>query len=127
MTLCVIVNEVELCFISTCTCPTNRTRREILSPVITEDPISGPNIKEPTCNFEIISNKTISDNNETNFTSQSDDISENLKENATLKSGAKNNNVKHFNEETNLKLYESGIHIIIMKFSIYKNFHQRRS
>lgn len=118
---------MEICFISTCTCPTNRTRREILSPVITENPISGPNIKEPTCNFEIISNKTISDNNGTNFTSQSDDISENLKENATFKSGAKNNNVKHLNEETNLKLYDSGIHIIIMKFSIYKNFHQRRS
>lgn len=127
MTLCVDVNEMEICFISTCTCPTNRTRREILSPVITENPISGPNIKEPTCNFKIISNKTISDNNGTNFTSQSDDISENLKENATFKFGAKNSNVKYSNEETNLKLHDLGIHIIIMKFSIYKRFHQRRS
>lgn len=114
MTLCVIVNQVEICFISTCTCPTNRTRREIPSYLITENPISGPNIKEPTCNFEIISKKNISDNNGASFTSQRDDIYENFKENDTFKSGAKNNNVKHFNEEKNLKLHDSGIHIIIM-------------
>lgn len=76
--------------------------------------------------MDFISPKNISDNYGTKFTSQSDDISDNLKENDTFKSGAKNNDFKHFNEEENLKLHHSGIHIIIITFSIFKNFHQRR-
>lgn len=99
MTLCVIVNEMEICFISTCTCPTNRTRREILSSVITENPISGPNIKEPTCSFKINSKKTISDKHRRNCTNRKDDMSVNLKENATFKSGKRNNNSKNYDEK----------------------------
>lgn len=118
MTLCVVVDEVEICFYSTCTCPTNRSRiqRGIQSPLITESPISGQRLKEPTCNIEIISNKNIFDNNGTNSTCLSDNISENLKENATLKSGAKNNNSKHFDEEKTL--HDSGDNNMLYGFFI---------
>lgn len=57
MTFCVTVIEVEICFVSTCTCATNRTRREIHSPMITENPISGPKIKKPTCSSKLIPRK----------------------------------------------------------------------
>lgn len=82
-------------------CPTNHTctRREIHSYLITENPIAGQDIKEPTCHFEIISNITILDNDRTNFTSPSDNIPENLKENATLKYGTKNNKLINYDEE----------------------------
>lgn len=60
MTLCVVVKEAESCFLSTCTCPTNRGRREILTHVL---PSSNPNLKIQTasCQFEVISSENISD------------------------------------------------------------------
>lgn len=99
MTLCVIGSEEEICFVSTCTCPTNRTRREIPSPLITENPISGPSIKKPTCSFKNISTKTISDKNRGNCTNPKDKMSVILKENSTIGSGSKEKKMRSYEEE----------------------------
>lgn len=99
MTFCVIVSEEEICFVSTCTCPTKRTRRDIPSHLVTENPISGPNIKKSTCSFKINSKKTISDKKRRNCTNQKDDMSVNLKENASFKSGKRCYNSKNYDEK----------------------------
>lgn len=119
MTLCVIGSEEEICFVSTCTCPTNRTRREIPSHLITENPISGPNIKKPTCSFKNISTKTISDKNRGNCTNPKDKMSVILKENSTIGSGSKEKKMRSYEEEN--KPHVSGIHSFIC-FNLLKTF-----
>lgn len=111
MIFCVTVNEVEICFVSTCTCSTNRTGREIHSPLITENPISGTTIKNPTCSFKINSTKTIYDKNRKNCTNPKDDMSVILKENTTIGSGSKKKKLRSFEEEN--KQHASGIHNFI--------------
>lgn len=111
MTFCVTVNEVEICFVSTCTCSTNRTGREIHSPLITENPRSGTTIKNPTCSFKINSTKTIYDKNRKNCTNPKDDMSVILKENTTIGSGSKKKKLRSFEEEN--KQHASGIHNFI--------------
>lgn len=110
MTLCVIVSEETICFISTCTCSANRNRREIPSPLITENP-KGPNIKKPICSFKINSTNTISDKNRRNCTNPKDDMFVILKENTTIGSGSKEKNPRSYEEEN--KRDVSGIHNFI--------------
>lgn len=124
MTLCVIISEETICFISTCTCSTNRTRREIPSPLITENP-KGPNIKKPICSFKINSTNTISDKNRRNCTNPKDDMFVILKENTTIGSGSKEKKLRSYEEKEN-KQCVSGVHkilfVLIYEFCLLKTF-----
>lgn len=59
MYLCVVVNETNFFFVSTCTCPNNRTQRAVQSHLLPLNPISGLNPQEPTVTFELISSKNV--------------------------------------------------------------------
>lgn len=122
MTLCVIVSEETICFISTCTCSANRNRREIPSPLITENP-KGPNIKKPICSFKINSTNTISDKNRRNCTNPKDDMFVILKENTTIGSGSKEKNREVMRRKINemFQVYTI-LFILIYKFCLLKTF-----
>ncbi|XP_052682146.1 uncharacterized protein LOC128162807 [Crassostrea angulata] len=100
MTLCIVVNETNNCFVSTCTCPNSRTRRGVSSHLLTPNPSSVP--QEATCKLELILSENISDNLHGNMTNLRDDRSENPMDCTTHQFETKLNTLQNISKQSKL-------------------------
>lgn len=105
MIFCVIVGEVEICFVFICMCVINCILWEILFYLIMEDFIL--NIKKLMCIFKIDFKKIIFNNYRRNCINLKDGMFVNFKESIIIVFGLKKKKLKSFEEEN--KWYVLGI------------------